>query len=86
MICLRLAEFDIQLIQSRLRFNKFAVQYGDQIKDELSFAEAAMELGTCIMRSLAGQGRLDDRTERQGRLTGDRRPYFAELQEMTTQE
>lgn len=41
--------------------DSFQVQYGAQIKDRLTYAAAAKELGECIMHALACEDRLDNR-------------------------
>jgi roadblock/LC7 domain-containing protein len=47
-------------IQLRKRSaNSFTVVYGKQVKPLLSYADAAKELGQCIMHALACEGRLD---------------------------
>lgn len=58
-------------------FDKFAVRYGLQLKEGLSYAEAAAELGACIMHALACEGRLDNRTKAEARKAGDRYPILA---------
>ena len=39
--------------------NSFSVIYGGQFKDGLTYADAAHELGECIMHALALEGKLD---------------------------
>jgi hypothetical protein len=39
--------------------NSFTVVYGKQVKRLLTYADAAKELGQCIMHALACEGRLD---------------------------
>lgn len=76
-LCLELADlaFDIRLEQTGL--DRFAVTYGKQHKDGLSYAAAASELGACIMHALACEGQLDNRTAAEARADGDRKPYHA---------
>ena len=42
--------------------DRFRVTYGVQVKEGLTYAEAAKELGVCIMHALACDGRLDNRS------------------------
>lgn len=44
--------------------DRFSVRYGLQLKTGLSYADAAAELGACIMHSLACDGLLDNREPR----------------------
>lgn len=48
----------IQLTQTGA--NLFSVSYGAQVKKELSYEQAAEELGACIMHGLACQGRIEN--------------------------
>lgn len=41
--------------------DKFTVTYWKQVKKELSYSQAAMELGACIMHAEAINERLDNR-------------------------
>jgi hypothetical protein len=43
--------------------DSFRVTYGAQVKDRLSYGEAARELGAVIMHALACEDRLDNRTK-----------------------
>lgn len=43
--------------------DNFTVSYGMQIKEGLTYAEAALEYGACVMHALACTGRLDNRDE-----------------------
>lgn len=38
----------------------FAVTYGLQLKSDLDYAQAAAELGSCIMHALACESKLDN--------------------------
>jgi hypothetical protein len=69
------AGFSIELIQTG--FSEFTVKYGLQIKRELSYSEAAQELGACIMHAAACDGNLDSRTKAEGRRDGENVPYFS---------
>jgi hypothetical protein len=51
--------FPIQLIQTGR--DRFTVRYGKQIKERLTYAQAAKELGECIMHARACDGELDNR-------------------------
>lgn len=64
----------IRLIQTG--FDRFTVEYGRQIKDDLNYGEAASEYGACIMHALACESLLDNRTQQEARKAGDRKPYF----------
>ena len=66
--------FGIRLIQNGL--DRFNVVYGMQCRDNLTYAEAARELGECIMHALACDGAIDNRTQAEARADGDKRPYF----------
>lgn len=41
--------------------DSFTVEYGKQIKDWLTYGQAARELGECLMHLMAYEGRLDNR-------------------------
>lgn len=45
--------------------DRFTVVYGLQVKKDLDYGEAAMELGSCIMHALACEGELDNRAKRE---------------------
>lgn len=51
--------FPIRLEQQGV--DQFTVVYGLQVKRDLSYAQAATELGECIMHALACDSRLDNR-------------------------
>jgi hypothetical protein len=53
----RIAGYNIQL--RKRSANNFAVTYGKLVKVGLTYAEAAKELGQCIMHALACEGKLD---------------------------
>lgn len=38
----------------------FTVRYGQQVKEHLTYAQAARELGSCLMHGLACEGKLDN--------------------------
>ena len=40
--------------------NDFRVIYGMQVRENLSYSDAALELGAAIMHALACEGRLDN--------------------------
>ena len=54
----RIAGFDITLSQQGR--DNFSVQYGSQLVQHIPYAEAALELGSCIMHALACEGKLDN--------------------------
>jgi hypothetical protein len=45
----------------------FNVRYGRQYRTELTYGEAAKELGECIMHALACDSKLDNRTKAEAR-------------------
>lgn len=47
-------------LQQRGKDN-FAVRYGKEVHAELTYGQAAMELGKSLMHQLAGDGKLDNR-------------------------
>ena len=49
--------FGIELRQKRRK--NFSVKYGEQIKENLSYVEAATEFGLCLMHALNCDGKLD---------------------------
>jgi hypothetical protein len=51
--------YPVQLFQQGV--DRFTVAYGAQVKSELNYADAASELGSCLMHMLACEGRLDNR-------------------------
>ena len=51
-------EFPVTLFQSGR--NNFAVQYGAQYKEGLTYSSAAKELGAAIMHAQACAGKLDN--------------------------
>ncbi len=53
--------YDIKLEQNGV--NKFIVTYGKQVTINLTYADAASELGACIMHALACHGNLDNSLE-----------------------
>jgi hypothetical protein len=57
--CIELKKFKIKLEQNG--FDNFTVVYFKQITRDLNYAQAAHELGECIMHALACEGRLDNR-------------------------
>lgn len=54
----KLAGFPIKLQQQGV--DRFTVVYGKQTKKDLAYADAASELGGCIMHALACEGNLDN--------------------------
>lgn len=57
--CHRIEDLGVRLIQTGK--DRFTVVYGKQVKQGLSYGEAAAEYGACIMHSLACDGMLDNR-------------------------
>jgi hypothetical protein len=52
-------QWPVRLIQNGV--DNFTVTYGQQTKKRLSYAQAALEYGACIMHALACEGKLDNR-------------------------
>lgn len=53
--------FDVELWQKGP--DHFAVRYGKQVKWRLTYAEAAAELGQCLMHAMACESMIDNRTQ-----------------------
>ena len=53
------AGFEIKIEQYEKGAKGFRVTYGNQVKDHLSYADAAKELGESIFHALACEGKLD---------------------------
>jgi hypothetical protein len=53
----------IQLYQHSANPKRYAVTYGCQYRTCMDYAEAAAELGQCIMHALRGDSMLDDEDE-----------------------
>lgn len=60
-------------------FDRFTVVYGLQVKRNLSYAQAAAELGACIMHYQCCEGHLDGRTAKEAREDSETKPYFVSL-------
>jgi hypothetical protein len=58
-VCKRFTALDVTLYQRGK--DHFAIVYGKQVQDDLSYAQACMELGAALMHSLACDGRVDQR-------------------------
>lgn len=61
---LNLAGFTIQLVQYGK--NNFTVIYGKQVKENLTYGEAAKEYGCAIMHALACEDKLAGSTGKNG--------------------
>jgi len=61
-VCFQLTDtaYPIQLTQQAR--NRFSVRYGLQVKERLTYNQAATELGACIMHAAACVDKLDNRT------------------------
>lgn len=57
-------------------FDRFTVVYGLQVETDLNYADAAAELGECIMHLQACNSQLDNRTRSEARAAGDTKPNF----------
>jgi hypothetical protein len=51
---------DLPITLEQLARDRFRVTYWKQVKSDLSYGEAASELGACIMHALACEGKLDN--------------------------
>jgi hypothetical protein len=58
----KIGGFPITLHQNGI--DKFTVRYGLQVKENLTYAKAATELGCAIMHGLACESKLDNREKR----------------------
>lgn len=54
----KIAGFVIRVQQASNK--RFIVKYGEQIRTNLTYAQAASELGECIFHALACKGTLDN--------------------------
>ena len=63
---LTLAGFAIELIQHKR--NKFSLIYGQQVTADLTYTQAAVELGACLMHALALEGKLDNSQPGESRI------------------
>jgi hypothetical protein len=52
-------QWPIRLIQKGI--DRFSVIYGKSVKNNLSYSQAALEYGSCIMHALTCLGKLDNR-------------------------
>lgn len=68
-------DYPVRLFQTG--FDRFIVEYGDQVKRTMTYAEAGAEFGLCIMHSAACAGKLDNRTRQEGHAANDYQPYFS---------
>ena len=57
--CFTVFDGAIRLTQEGV--DRFTVHYGKQVTGNLTYSDAARELGACIMHAAAGQGMLDNR-------------------------
>lgn len=60
-LCCTLQTGDVPVTLAQHAKDNFAVVYGKQVKEGLSYEEACTELGACVMHALACGGRLDNR-------------------------
>ena len=58
--CFYDSNLHIRVEQAETRKALFTVTYGLQVKQNLTYAEAARELGECIFHALACDGKLDN--------------------------
>lgn len=59
-LCFENTEIDSPVRLYQNGKDKFTVEYGLQVKKGLDYADAAKELGQCLMHALACVGRLDN--------------------------
>lgn len=59
--CLKLHIGGFDIILRQLGIDRFTVQYGKQKTGPFRYADAAKELGQCIMHGLSCEGRVDNR-------------------------
>lgn len=76
-ICFATEKAGFQIILQQTGIDQFRVTYGKQDKMGLNYAQAAAELGACIMHAAACEGNLDNRTRKEARKDGDSKPYFS---------
>lgn len=57
-VCLELEELEYPVRLEQTGRNKFNVVYGLQVKEGLTYEQAALELGSCIMHALACASKL----------------------------
>jgi len=57
-------------------FDRFTVVYGLQVKTGMNYAQAALELGECVMHMQACEGLLDNCTRSEASEAGDTKPHF----------
>lgn len=53
-------DFNLKLEQHETGRRLFRVTYGQHVRDRLTYAEAAHELGECLMHCLACESKLGD--------------------------
>lgn len=61
--------FDVSLWQRGP--DDFGVRYGKQWRPNLTYAQAAKELGQCLMHAMACESMLDNRTQEEAEADGD---------------
>jgi len=54
----KVTNLDHYVTLEQTSLNRFAVVYGCQIKKDLTYEEAALEYGSCIMHSATCAGRI----------------------------
>lgn len=66
-VCIQHTDLAFPISLSQQGPDNFTVVYGKQIRRNLSYAQAAVEYGACVMHALACMGRLDNRTRAEAR-------------------
>jgi len=61
--CIELSDTAYPIRLEQTGKDNFIVTYGLQVKDHLTYGQAAKELGCCIMHALACDGKLDNRAK-----------------------
>lgn len=56
----QIAGFPVKIEQSENRHGRFTVTYGEQVKPDLSYVEAAREFGLCVFHALVCDGSLNN--------------------------
>lgn len=60
-LCWENAEFGFNISLHQRGRDNFKVVYGKQVKENLTYGQAARELGSCLMHAMSCEGRVDNR-------------------------
>jgi hypothetical protein len=66
-VCYQVTIAGCEITLAQKGVDNFSVQYYKQFTENLTYTEAALELGACIMHALACDSKLDNRTRREAR-------------------